>query len=77
MTKSILTVWSVLMTVGFLYAMYHLQVIDEEKNAALTECINAVQTDCAPIIGYTIALEKENARLHTALRASRDQHELD
>jgi|SaaInlV_150m_DNA_6_1039752.scaffolds.fasta_scaffold63193_2 hypothetical protein len=77
MTKSILLVWSILMTVGFLYAMYNLQVIDEEKNAALTECINAVQTDCAPIIGYAIALEKENARLNSALKATRDPREFD
>lgn len=77
MVKNIITVWSVLMTAGFLYAMYSLQVIDEEKNAALTDCINAVQTDCAPVISYAIMLESENARLNGTLKLARDQCELD
>ena len=47
--------------------------IDEEKEAALEDCLEAVQNKCASVIEYAVMLEKENAKLNRRLKACREK----
>ncbi len=72
--RVLLALWSILITVGFVLCLvkYEPQQ-DEEKEAALEDCLEAVQNKCASVIEYAVMLEKENAKLNRRLKACREK----
>ena len=75
--KILLTAWIALVVINI--SMYVFpgdrrnESISRDKEAALEDCLEAVQEKCGPVIEYAAMLEKENAKLNQRLKACREK----
>ena len=71
--KILLITWITLIAVGMLsmYILPSTQPTSKDKEAALEDCLKAVQNKCASVIEYAVMLEKENAKLNRRLKEAR------
>ena len=77
LAKILLTTWIALVVLNI--AVFAIpensstESMSEDKEAALEDCLEAVQNKCASVIEYAVMLEKENAKLNRRLKACREK----